>query len=255
MSRALLNVLLFLAAVYAVLVLLLFVFQRSMLYFPQPRASGGPGSTMLLRVDDADLMVSVLIREGRKAVVYFGGNAEDVAQSLEEIARIFPQHAIFMLHYRGYGGSSGKPTEAAIHRDAAALLDKVKVTYPGVTLVGRSLGSGVAVRLAAQSPVERLILVTPYDSIADVAASVYPIFPVRHLLLDTYESILHAPRVTAPTTMVVAEHDEVIPRASSERLAQHFAPGLVDFRIVTGTGHNNIQNSIDYFRALAGAPR
>lgn len=242
------------AAVYAVLVLLLFAFQRSMLYIPQPRSPGAPGSTMNLRVDDADLVVSTLVRDGPKAVIYFGGNAEDVSQSLADIARTFPQHAIFMLHYRGYGGSTGKPTEAAIHRDAAALLAKVRVKFPEVTLVGRSLGSGVAVRLAAQSPVERLVLVTPYDSIANVAASVYPFLPVRSMMLDRYESLLHAPKVTAPTTIVIAELDEVIPRASSERLAKHFAPGVVHTWIIRGKGHNTIQNSIDYSKALAGGP-
>lgn len=242
------------AAVYAALSILLFAFQRSLLYFPQPRALAGPGSTMQLKVDDAELVVSVLAREGPKAVIYFGGNAEDVSQSLPGIAQAFPEHAIFMLHYRGYGGSTGKPTEAAIHRDAAALLAKVRSTFSDVTLIGRSLGSGVAIRLAAQSPVQRLVLVTPYDSIANIAASVYPFFPVKALLLDKYESVLYAPKVTMPTTIVVAEGDEVIPRANSENLAKHFAPGVARMQIIAGAGHNTIQNSAEYLRALAPAP-
>lgn len=241
------------AGAYALLCLLLFAFQRSLLYFPQPRAIASAASTMTFRSDDAELVVSVVRRTGPKAVVYFGGNAEDVSQSLADFGRAFPEHAVFMLHYRGYGGSSGRPSEAANHRDAARLIETVRADHPALTVVGRSLGSGIAVRVAARTPVERLVLVTPYDSIANLAAGAYPFVPVRWLLRDRYESVKDAPEVRAPTTIVVAEHDEVIPRASSDALAARFAPGVAGVVVIDGTGHNTVQASAEYLRAVTGA--
>lgn len=252
MTRMLLIGAAFVAGGYALLCLLLFAFQRSLLYVPQPRAIASAASTMTLRSDDAELVVSVVRRAGPKAVVYFGGNAEDVSQSLADFARAFPDHAIFMLHYRGYGGSSGRPSEAANHRDAARLIESVRASHTDLTVVGRSLGSGLAVRVAARSPVERLVLVTPYDSIVTIAAGAFPFVPVRWLLLDRYESVKDAPEVRAPTTIVVAEHDEVIPRASSDALAARFAPGVARRVVISGAGHNTVQGSDEYLRAVTG---
>lgn len=251
--RTVLTVVVVVVTCYALLCLLLFIFQRSLLYFPQPRSVSTPGSKITLKADDADLVVSVVARSGSKALVYFGGNAEDVSLSLATFGQAFPDHAIFMLHYRGYGGSSGRPTEEANHRDAALLLAKVRSSFSHVTVIGRSLGSGVALRLAARAQVERVVLVTPYDSIANLAAAAYPFVPARHLLLDRYDSVKDAPGVRTPTTIVVAEYDEVIPRSSTENLARHFAPGVARVVVVRGTGHNTIQGSTDYFEAISSA--
>ena len=108
---------------------------------------------MTLDVPGATLQVCVRQRSGPDALIYFGGNAEDVSFSLNEFAAAFPQHSIYMLYYRGYGGSTGSPSEAALHADAQALFDQVQKEHPNIVLVGRSLGSGVAVRLAANNPV------------------------------------------------------------------------------------------------------
>ena len=87
-----------------------------------------------------------------------------------------------------------------------------------VVVIGRSLGSGVAVQVASARPVARLILVTPYDSLEEIAAMNYPVFPVRWMMLDRFDSGRHAAKVTAPTLLIAAERDEVIPRASTDRL-------------------------------------
>ena len=232
----------------------LFFFQRSLIYFPQPSASAQPASRMELAVDGARLHISVRPHSGSKALIYFGGNAEDVSASLPELAAAFPGRAIFLMHYRGYGGSSGSPTEAALHQDALALFDKVYSAHPEVLVVGRSLGSGVAVRLAARRPVERLALVTPYDSVQGIAAAQFPLFPVRWLLADKFESGRHAPRVTAPTIIIAAEHDEVIPRSSTHLLHARFAQGVAKFVVLPGTGHNTISANPLYLRLLNADP-
>jgi pimeloyl-ACP methyl ester carboxylesterase len=230
----------------------LFFFQRSLIYFPQP-SSLGSSLQIKLPVQGAELRISLRPRVGPDALLYFGGNAEDVSGNLPSLSAAFPNHAIFLMHYRGYGGSSGAPSEQALHGDALRLFDKIHADHPNVVIVGRSLGTGIAVRLAAQRPVSRLVLVTPYDSLQDLAAAQFPIFPVRWLLSDKYESGRYAPLVTAPTTIVAAEHDEVIPRWSTDRLHARFAQGVARFIILPGTGHNTISMNPVYLDIVRGA--
>jgi uncharacterized protein len=128
----------------------------------------------------------------------------------------------------------------------------VHAAHPNVVVIGRSLGTGVAIRLATQRPVARLVLVTPYDSIQDLAAAQFPFFPVRWLLTDKYESGRYAPLVTAPTTIVAAEHDEVIPRSSTDQLHARFSSGVAKFIVLPGTGHNTISDNPLYWEVLRG---
>jgi pimeloyl-ACP methyl ester carboxylesterase len=242
------------AVVYMAACAALFFLQRSLIYFPQPGRAGNPASTMSLPVEGADLLVSVRLHNGPDALIYFGGNAEDVSASLPAFSRAFSDRAIYLLHYRGYGGSSGRPSEEAFQKDALALFDKVHAEHPNVVVVGRSLGSGVAIRLASQRPASRLILVTPYDSIGELAARQFPYFPVRWLLIDKYESGRYAPRITVPTLLVAAEHDEVIPRASTEKLYRRFARAVAVLKVIPGAGHNTISENPAYIEALRGAP-
>ena len=179
-----------------------------------------------------------------------GGNAEDVSRSLQELAAAFPGHSIYLLHYRGYGESSGKPSEEAFHRDALALFDKVHAEHASITVVGRSLGSGVAERLASERPVDHLVLVTPYNSFQELGARQYRYFPVRWLLKDKFESWRYASRITAPTLLIAAEHDEVIPRSSTEALFHHFLPGTAKLEIIPGAGHNSISAAPEYLALL-----
>lgn len=231
----------------------LFVFQDALIYFPQPRALATPQSTLVLPVDDATLVLTVRPLPGAQAIVYLGGNAEDVSHNLPALAQAFPQHALYLLHYRGYGGSSGTPGEAANTRDALALFDHVQARHAEVAVIGRSLGSGVAVRLASQRPVARLVLVTPYDSLEEIAASRFPYFPVRWLLRDKYRSGSYAPAVTAPTRLLVAQHDEIIPRASSDALLGRFRPGVASLRVIAQTDHNGISAAPGYLGELQAA--
>jgi pimeloyl-ACP methyl ester carboxylesterase len=97
------------------------------------------------------------------------------------------------------------------------------------------------------------VLVTPYDSIQEIAAARFSFFPVRWLLRDKFESWKYAPAVTAPTLLLAAEHDEVIPRASTELLLTRFKPGVASLKVVGSTGHNSISEHIDYAALLRGA--
>lgn len=234
------------AAGYAGICAILFFAQRSLLYFPQGR---GDGSGELLRLP-GDVLVSTRPADGPEAIVYFGGNAEDVSLNLPDFRAAFPGHALYLMHYRGYGGSAGSPSEEGLFADGLALLDQVQARHSRVTLIGRSLGSGIAIRLAASRPVARLVLVTPYDSILGIAEGQFPLFPVRWLLLDKYESWRYAPLISVPVLILAAEHDEVIPRASTELLRTRFRHGDVRYEVIPGTGHNTISANPAYWQQL-----
>jgi uncharacterized protein len=224
------------AAGYLLLCLALFVLQRSMLYHP-PREAGGPV------VDFAGHAAAVHAVKGPKALIYFGGNAEDVTRSLEDYAREFPDYAIYMPQYRGFGGNAGTPTEEGLTEDALELFDRVWEKHMQVTVVGRSLGSALAVRVAAEKQVTRVVLITPFDSIEDVARRTFPFLPMGLIVRDKYLSSAHAAGVSAPVLLLAAGEDEMIPRASTELLLTRFTGGNARMAVIAGTGHNDIENS------------
>ena len=223
------------------------------MYYPQPRAVTAPESTLTLHVPGSELVVTVRPHSGPKAIIYFGGNGEDVSSNLGSFSQAFPDHALFLLHYRGYGGSTGHPSEQANNSDALALFRNVYAKHTEVVVIGRSLGSGVAIRLASQAPASRLILVTPYDSIEEIAAAEYPYVPVKLLLLDRYESWKYAPGIAIPTTLIAAQNDEVIPRASTEKLFARFRAGVASMAVIHGAGHNDIGANREYIEAIQTA--
>lgn len=231
----------------------LFVFQRSLIYSPQQREFDSGHTTKLL-VPGAELKISVRPYAGAKALLYLGGNAEDVSANLRSFSDVLPDYALYLLHYRGFGGSSGQPSEEDLYSDALAVFDKIHAEHANVVVVGRSLGSGVAIRLASTRPVSRLVLVTPFDSLQELAVQLFPYYPVRWLLLDKFESWRYAPRVTAPTVILAAEHDEVIPRSSTELLYSRFAAGVASYKVIAGVGHDSISENAAYLSLLKGMP-
>jgi len=237
---------------FAVVCGALFAFQRSLIYYPQPRSNPEGSILMTLPVGTATVHVSTRPHVGPVALIYFGGNAEDVSQDIPVLADAFPDRSIYALHYPGYGGSSGSPSQKAIFAASLALSDRVHAEHQNVVVVGRSLGSTVAVWIASQRPITRIILVTPFDSLADVASEQYRFVPVRWLLRDKFESWRYAPTVEAQTRIIVAENDELVPRFSTDRLRSRFQAGLVSYIVVPKVGHNTIQDSPGYWALLNG---
>jgi pimeloyl-ACP methyl ester carboxylesterase len=232
----------------------LFAMQRSMIYSPQRKFTDDARLTFSLPVEGARVLVSSRTESGSSAVIYFGGNAEDVSESMPTLQRAFPDRSLFALHYRGYNGSTGEPSETALIADALVLFDRVHSTYPDVVIIGRSLGSGIAIHVASMRPVKRLVLVTPYDSLQEIAAQRFPLFPVRWLMLDKYESWRYAAHVAAPTLLLAAEHDEVIPRASTDLLYKHLPSLQTTLIVVPDAGHNTISDTTEYAALLRGPP-
>lgn len=226
---------------YLIICLLLYIFQRSMIYFPSGNGAGTEKNTRVMSLADASIVLNVRLLDSPNALIYFGGNGEDVSWNLAGLSEKFPDYAIYLMNYRGYGGSSGKPAEQVLHADALSLFDKVHAQHPNITVVGRSLGSGVAVRLASTRPVARLVLITPYDSIENIAAQRLPYIPVRWLLKDKFESWRYAPAIAAPTEIIAAGSDEVIPLANTQALFHAFKPGVATLKVIPGATHNSVE--------------
>ena len=239
------------AIAYLGFCLLLYTTQRSFQYFPTPRRLGPTQLAGTFQSGDALLQLTVRPHDGPGAVLYFGGNGEDVSSSVAPLIAAFPEREIVMLHYRGYGGSAGRPTEADITADAAGLFDHVHARHPDVIVIGRSLGSGVAARLASTRPVSRLVLVTPYDSLLGIAQRQFWFAPVSWLLIDKYESWRYVPAIKAPVLILRAERDELIPAASTEALRSRFPAAQARYVVVPGASHNTIVDDPLYVRSLA----
>lgn len=172
-----------------------------------------------LRVDGVTLRGWEVNPGQQRALVHYGGNGEGLDWLVPELGRRFPGHTSYLVSYRGYGASEGRPGEAALTSDALAVFDHAAARHPrGVDVVGRSLGSGVAMQVAVRRPVERLVLVTPFDSLVATAADLYPWLPVRHLLQDRWDSAAVADRLRARVLVVRAGRDAVVRPARTDRL-------------------------------------
>ena len=228
----------------------LYINQRNLIYFPTEGVEPTGEKTIEITSGDATLR-GWEVNPGREhAIIYFGGNAERIENSIPDYRDLFPEHTIYFMNYRGYGESSGTPTEENLFRDAEAIYDAVSPGHENVTVIGRSLGSGVAVHLAAKRRVYQLILVTPFDCLAGVGQRMYPVFPVKLIMKDRYNSAEAAPEVTAPTLIVIAENDEVIPRESTQALIDAFTPDIVHVAVVDNATHNDIQNYTQFFMRI-----
>jgi uncharacterized protein len=189
-----------------------------------PEAAGFPQveEHVLTTADDEKVIIwHVPAKPGHPVVLYFHGNGDYLAGFFGRFHDMISDGTgIVALSYRGYAGSSGQPSERGLLRDAAAAYAFTAARYETnrIVLWGFSLGTGVAVALAAEQPIGKLILEAPYTSIVEVAGSLLRILPVRWLLRDQFRSDERIGRVTAPLLIMHGEHDLTIPIGLGERL-------------------------------------
>ena len=218
------------AAAYVLIVLAGYLAQRRLMYFPD-RARTPPVAVGLADVEERVLKMPdgarVIAwygkaRPGQPTLLYFHGNGGSLAARAERIRRFMAEGwGVYMMTYRGYGGSTGVPTEVnnvADARLAYGALVQEGVAPQSIIAYGESLGTDIAVRVAVERPVGGLILDAPYTSIVDVAAGAYPFLPVRYFLTDRYETSRYIASVKVPLLILHGERDPVIPVAMGKEL-------------------------------------
>jgi pimeloyl-ACP methyl ester carboxylesterase len=235
--------------------LFMYVAQDSLIFHPQrleesrrAALASRPGVESLF-IDAADgTRLHAWHVKGDPLVIYFGGNAEEVSWMLDDAARRPPGVGWLLTDYRGYGSSHGSPSEKALVSDALTWYDKVS-EQKTIYLFGRSLGSGVAVQLAAERPIAGLILVAPFDSLVEVAKRHYPILPVKWLLKHRFDSAALAPKMKAPLLCIVATDDDIIPAEHAKRLYEAWG-GPKQWVGLEGAGHNSTDNAANYWPSI-----
>ena len=240
----------------------MFFLQRAILFpIPSseriaPAAAGFPQveEHVLTTADGEKIIVwHMPAKPGRPVILYFHGNGDYLAGFFARFRDFIADGTgIVAPAYRGYSGSTGRPSEHGLLEDAEAAWAFAAARYSADRIIvwGFSLGSGVAVALAVEHPVSRLILESPYSSIADVAAAAFPICPVRWLLKDPFRSDLRIARVKAPLLVMHGARDPTIPIVFGERLFALANEPKQFVRFPDG-GHNDL----DYFGASAVARR
>jgi hypothetical protein len=237
-------------AVYLLAVLALYTSQRGMLFYPQSLLQTPDAPEVRINVSGVSLRGWV-VNPGRScAIIYFGGNGESVEFDVPVFKGVVLGCSVYLIPYRGYSGNPGEPSEAALDSDALSIYDNLKLKHGTVDVMGRSLGTGIATYLAAHRPVSKLLLVTPYDSIVNIGQRQYPIFPVRLLAKDPFESWRSAEKIHSETMIFIAEADQVIPRRNTDNLQRHFRIPIA-VKVFAGAGHNSISESPQYWPAVA----
>ncbi len=215
---------------YAVALSGMYVFQRDLQYFPSHR-DPLPGSVGLIGVErvtlptpDGETLVLWYAAPApdRPVILFLHGNAGEIADRADRLAFYRSRgFGVAFLSWRGYGGSSGRPTETGLFTDAKTAYDHLRaqgIAADRIVLVGESLGTGPAVITAAQNPVAALVLEAPYSAAVDIARRAYPWAPVGLLMKDQYRARDHIARVRAPLLVLHGEADRVIPQGFGKRL-------------------------------------
>src|SRR4051812_48633596 len=247
---ALLKLLLIILLVgYIGVVALMYFAQRALMYFPDTTRwslaeVGLPqAQEVVLPTSDGEQVIvwHVPARAEKPVVLYFQGNGGGLNLRANRFRRLIADGTgLVALNYRGYGGSSGRATEPGLLRDAAAAYAFTVHRYGAerIVLWGESLGTGVAVATAAEHPVARVLLESPFTSTADVAASAFWYVPVRWLMLDQFRSDERIAKVTAPVLIVHGDDDRTVPFALGERLYS-LVRSPKHFLRLPNAGHND----------------
>lgn len=247
------TILLIACTAVALLLAALYLGQRRLIYFPaMTQADADIPATLVLERPGGIQLRGWADRPGEpRALIYFGGNAESLQHVRGQLAACCPDWSAYFLPYRGYAGSDGEPAQAVILPDALALYDEVSARHPGqpIAVIGRSLGSDVAAWVASQRPVTRLVLITPFDSLGEVAKVHYPWLPVKWLLREHYDSAGWLQGRAEPTLVLRATDDHLVPAGNTDALVAALSPGT---RVITLEGsHDGLSSQPAYTQALA----
>ncbi len=216
-----------------------------------PRSSGHRTRSVVLRASDGTRLSGWLMTPEfpgpHRAVIYFGGRSENVSWVARDAGRMFPGMAVLAVNYRGYGESHGVPTEPNMVDDGAVLFDwlveRRHIDPAKVAVVGRSLGSGIAVQVATKRPVHSLVLITPYDSVLALARRRLRAVPISFVLRQRFETIKYASLLKIPTYVLRAATDVVVPHSHTDVLVATLTHLSLD-ETISDSDHSNIPHLV-----------
>nr|WP_018954549.1 alpha/beta hydrolase [Thioalkalivibrio sulfidiphilus] len=263
MIKALIHLCLVAAGAYGVLVGLVYVKQDGLIYLPMstlvttPAEHGMDYEDVYLTTDDGVRLHGWFVPapEPRGVLLFFHGNAGNISHRMASI-RIFRELglSVFIIDYRGYGRSEGRPSEIGLRRDARAawawLRETREIPAREIVVFGRSLGAAVAVDLAREHPPGALILESAFTSAADLGAEVYPWLPVGRLLRHRHEVIESLPQVRVPTLIAHSRHDEIVSFDHALRLMAVAHDGAVLLEMEGGHNDGFLRTGQRYVRGL-----
>lgn len=247
---------------YCGIIALMYFGQRSMMYFPERTrtspANAGFAAAEELTLDTADgervIAWHVPPRAGKPVILYFHGNGGTLQNRVDRFKAVTGDGTgLLALSYRGYGGSTGSPSEEGFIADANAAYAYAATRYAPerIVLWGESIGGAVAVALAAEKKVGAVILEAPFTSAADVGAMAYPFAPVRLLMKDQFRSDLRIGRIKAPLLIMHGSLDRTVSIVLGEKLFA-LAPEPKEFVRFARGGHNDLDDhgAIDTMHAF-----
>jgi fermentation-respiration switch protein FrsA (DUF1100 family) len=246
-------ILVFVAVGYGAVIASMYLWQRALMYFPEtartePVAAGLPEvSEASLKTSDGQTLIAWYrppAADDKPIILYFHGNGGSLRMRADRFRKLMANGSgLLAVSWRGYGGSTGTPNEAGLKIDAQTAYAFAAERYPAERIVvfGESLGTAIAIAIAAEKPVAKLILDAPYTSAADIAASVYPFVPVRWLMKDQFRAAEQIGQVSVPVLMLHGEQDRVIPIAFAEKLYESITAPKSFVRFARG-GHVDLDS-------------
>lgn len=251
---------LFLLICYAAICTFLYSQQSKLLYFPQVenRNYSKQFEPLEMEFNNGDVRLHGWgniqnVNSQNPVLIYYGGNGDEASRNMPLIAQFGVQNFV-AINYRGYGRSDGMPEEQNLKNDALFIFDEVSkqfgINSDSIILVGRSLGSGIATFVASERDVSKVVLITPYDSIVNVARKRFPLFPVSLLMHQRFESNKLAPLIEEPVLCLIAEYDQIIPKYHAHKLCDEWK-GDMQKKTFADTNHNNISGHDGFVSAIS----
>lgn len=246
-----LKILLSLLGIFALFCIVASLIHRYFIYIPDrkrvaPKDAGLSGvEEVVFKAEDGTRLIAWYrpARDGKPTLLYFTGNAGNVADRAGKIRAIAADgYGVFMLNYRGFGGSGGRPTEAKIVNDAVRAYDYLRglgVAPDNVVLYGESLGTSVATQVNLKREAQALVLEAPFTSVVDVGKLAWPLLPLKYIMADQFRTLDRIGEVDVPLFIVHGGRDAVIPLDMARRV-YHAANEPKTLKVVKRAGHNDL---------------
>jgi alpha-beta hydrolase superfamily lysophospholipase len=256
--RSIINIFVFIGVIYFCLCLLAYIFQEKLLFFPTridesfSYLKDYRDNEIIIKHRNVELHGWLINPDKSTLIIYYGGNAEEVSLNIDDFVNNL-DCTVLLINYRGYGRSNGSPSQKNLFADALYVYDyvvnEIEQKYDRIILFGRSLGAGIAIYLASERKVDRMILISPYDSIVNVAKGHYPILPVKMLLRHPFNSMSYIRNVHVPILVIAAEKDDIIPYKHTKNLVDQLGERCSEV-VIKGAEHNDVHLKPLYWESI-----